>query len=166
MNDTVSKIGPMNRAEWIWEFDDDNVLYVPPDADSYQDSVVFEPEDKALCGAMNPYKYLSTTTDDDGSSRRIWPRGYPLELIHSTLYDAHSKCVVKNISVGIYQSFADKDPDVDALYRLTQDLPIFFNRNIKDEYPILIPNGMLSPMNAQAALVHVARASWSSPGSN
>jgi hypothetical protein len=50
----------------------------------------------------------------------------------------------------VIQSLADRDPDVDAIYRMTRPLPISFQR----QKSILIPpRSVYSPWNAQAVLV-------------
>ena len=56
-----------------------------------------------------------------------WPRGLPLQDIkfnHSSILFSTIKIPVS--SVGIVQSLANHDPDVDAIYRLTQPLPFSF----------------------------------------
>jgi hypothetical protein len=61
----------------------------------------------------------------------IWPRGYPLELINKqdkikTTFDIN----IENI--GIFQSIANGDPDVDSIFRLTNQnysLDINFDDN-------------------------------------
>ena len=56
-----------------------------------------------------------------------WPRGLPLQDIkfnHSSVLFSTIKIPVS--SVGIVQSLANHDPDVDAIYRLTQPLPFSF----------------------------------------
>jgi len=62
-------------------------------------------------------------------------------------------------AIGIYQSIADGDPDVDAIYRLTRELPVHFD-GAPENYPVVVPPETLSPMNAQAALFHRS-AMWS-----
>jgi hypothetical protein len=47
----------------------------------------------------------------------MWARGFPLELIRNNEKIEYKSC--KNENVGIYQSIVDGDPDVDAIYRLT-----------------------------------------------
>merc|ERR1712196_117509 len=55
---------------------------------------------------------------------------------------------------------ADEDPDVDALFRLTRQLPCSFNGMPQDSKGILsIPNNVYVPYNAQAT-VHLEDAFW------
>ena len=49
--------------------------------------------------------------------------------------------------VAVIQSLADNDPDVDAVYRMTQPLPFNF---AKSGQPVAVPSNRLSPYNAQA----------------
>lgn len=60
-------------------------------------------------------------------------------------------------SIGIVQSLANEDPDVDAIYRLTQPLP--FNFPSKG-FNLAVPKGAYAPYNAQATL-HLYSALWS-----
>ena len=53
--------------------------------------------------------------------------------------------------IGVVQSAADHDPDVDGIYRLTQELPFYFGKPSETK-PILIPERSLTPFNAQACL--------------
>ena len=124
--------------------------------------------------AFNPYPIMGAP------SQPSWPRGLPLELIKK---DGYSK-VLSDVnltldSVGVVQALANGDPDVDAIYRLTQPLPFSFpsrsanSRNIspllqKDAserdgetiLPLLVPAHAYAPYNAQATL-HFYPALWS-----
>jgi hypothetical protein len=56
-----------------------------------------------------------------------WPRGLPLSDIkfnHSSVVFMETDIPME--TVGVVQSLANKDPDVDAIYRLTQPLPFDF----------------------------------------
>ena len=91
-------------------------------------------------------------------SMPCWPRGLPLQDIK---FNA-SKVTMKPkkipvTSVGIIQSLANHDPDVDAIYRLTQPLPFDFPTR---GFNICVPRGSYAPYNAQATL-HMYAALWS-----
>jgi hypothetical protein len=58
------------------------------------------------------------------SNQPIWPRGFPLEFIHSK-ENIHVKKTIP-VNSQIIQGMADENPDVDAIYRLTRHLPIYF----------------------------------------
>ena len=61
-------------------------------------------------------------------------------------------------NVGIVQSLANNDPDVDAIYRLTQTLPFNFPTDGPLDF-CMIPDDKLSPYNAQATL-HYSGMLW------
>ena len=87
-------------------------------------------------GWVNVYRYFSTQT--------IWPRGLPLERIRTDPppFDA---LPVATLDCPIQQGLADDNPDVDALYRLTQDLPQYFRRDRQ----VALGRGSLCPFNSQ-----------------
>tara|TARA_B110000908_G_C10254615_1_gene454515 strand:+ start:1493 stop:2497 length:1005 start_codon:yes stop_codon:yes gene_type:complete len=61
------------------------------------------------------------------TKKNIWPRGYPLELIKKKQpIKLQNSTVNERKRIGIIQSLAQGDPDVDAIYRLT-------NENYNDE---------------------------------
>lgn len=121
---------------------------------------------------FNPYPIMGAPTTPS------WPRGLPLELIkkveyNSTLADVH----VPIERVGVVQALANGDPDVDAIYRLTQPLPFSFPQHTPDSrnirplnakkpsegeviLPLLVPVHTYAPYNAQATL-HMYPALWS-----
>ena len=57
-----------------------------------------------------------------------WPRGFPLEFVkdNRTVTAAFQRKQWPARRVGVFQSLADHDPDVDGIYRLTQPLPFTF----------------------------------------
>ena len=61
--------------------------------------------------------------------KKIWPRGFPLEKINESGKKSlnYKKSLVKN-KIGIWQGLADNDPDVDAIYRLIDNSPCFFDK--------------------------------------
>ena len=73
-----------------------------------------------------------------------WPRGYPLEQIKK---NREKKIKFKKIlSLNpIQQDLADLNPDVDAVYRLTQKLPITFDKR----KPVALNSYNWSPFNSQ-----------------
>ena len=72
----------------------------------------------------NPYPALGAPDDPS------WPRGYPMDLIlQQPLVDKLSTVARQpKQQFGVLQSLADYQPDVDAVYRLTQKTPFVFNR--------------------------------------
>ncbi|MEO1563105.1 MAG: STELLO glycosyltransferase family protein [Pseudomonadota bacterium] len=72
----------------------------------------------------------------------VWPRGLPLDLIQTQ----HSKATEQTpAKVGVWQGLADGDPDVDAVYRLTNNTPVTF----EPRAPIILPKGVVCPFNSQ-----------------
>jgi len=82
-----------------------------------------------------------------------WTRGLPLDDIREprSNHTPLSTVRMKSHSIGVSQSLAEHEPNVDALYRLTMPTPFFFNRTTETR-PLMIPLGVLTPYNAQATL--------------
>ncbi len=118
-------------ADLIADSDDDNIPY-----DSWPEL----PEDGTKlrllsgCKFVNIYRYFTKET--------VWPRGYPLNRILETEQPSETDT---QAPVGIWQSLADEDPDVDAIYRLTNNKPIFFSK----ERHLALDKGVVSPFNSQ-----------------
>ena len=76
------------------------------------------------------------------TKKHIWPRGFALEELNHSLT---KNLKLSKITSPIQQGLADKNPDVDAIYRLTSSLPIKFNssRNIS------LGVGSICPFNSQ-----------------
>ena len=83
------------------------------------------------------------------SSKKIWPRGLPLEKINK-LQKINNKIYKTNklSQIGIWQGLADEDPDVDAIYRLVDNTPCYFNKRS----PVVLNEGTVSPFNSQNTL--------------
>lgn len=127
-------------AEAIFESDDDNIPYLHAKnvIESYlNDRRIIEPVLFSENGWLNIYKVFD--------SQNSWPRGFPIEKIHTSnaLIDTKNK-----LPWGVLQFLADEDPDVDAIYRMTQGNPIYFSQNKK----ISLCKGTFSPFNSQATL--------------
>jgi hypothetical protein len=73
----------------------------------------------------------------------VWPRGYPLELLK--MKGQVSVLPVTGQRSGIFQGLADRNPDVDAIYRLTCTLPLSF---LKKE-PVSLDRHVWCPFNSQ-----------------
>lgn len=56
---------------------------------------------------------------------------------------------IMTFTVCAAQGLADVDPDVDAIYRLTQPLNISFARNTPS---VVLPRGIMAPFNSQNTL--------------
>lgn len=129
-----------HNAQFIFDMDDDNKVKpgllpnsIPKLCVSAQDS-----------GIINPYPYFGQSY--------TWPRGLPLTHAKNTTSVAkfimYNEQACKNI--GIVQSLADHDADVDAILRLTSHhYPMTFK---KRPFVLEIPRGNFAPFNAQATL--------------
>lgn len=122
-----------NGAATIYDTDDDNA---PLDCWNIKPfDAAFDVTEKNQ-GFINIYNYYS--------SQKIWPRGFPLNQITN-----NKKIEIKgreSVKVGIWQGLADSDPDVDAIYRLTDNTPCFFDAN---KAPLVLNFGTLCPFNSQ-----------------
>ena len=119
-------------AEVILETDDDNF---PRESFFKNDSFTGE-LDLLETGSdwFNVYSLFSDTG--------VWPRGFPLENI---LTDVSYKIQTWKGTPMIVQGLADENPDVDAIYRLTQKLPLDF----KKRRPVALAPGVWCPFNSQ-----------------
>ena len=120
-------------AEIIAETDDDNIPY-----DSFLQqidrTVKGRPVQKK--GWENVYTHFT--------EERIWPRGFPLELITESLSKRSALGDSREYNCPVQQYLADGDPDVDAVYRLTTVAETKFARNT-----IVLEPGTFCPFNSQ-----------------
>ena len=126
-------------ATQIADSDDDNFPY--PD---WPGTVAGTATIATLADAkiVNIYRYFT--------DQFIWPRGFPLDAI-LTATTATTQPPTSQ-SIGVWQGLADKDPDVDAIYRLTINQPVIF-----DKKPSLaLAAGMYCPFNSQNTI-------WTTP---
>lgn len=155
----------------VWDFDDDNVFSVSDLAAVHRAAVqprIPKTEFDGLFGlrvrrqsrgqswprSINPYAVL-------GPNSRLWPRGFPPEDVNSRIPNMEPELVRFDPSatenIAVIQSAAEIDPDVDAMYRLTQPTPhAYFDSPIHAAY---VGYPYLAPYNAQATL-HTSIAYW------
>lgn len=126
-----------NGAKVIYETDDDNVPF---------DGLNFCPSESVLAClisdelCVNIYSYFGHP--------EIWPRGFPLEKIgNKTHFDTAPQTSCK---IGIEQGVVNGSPDVDAIFRLTQDRLIKFD----PKPPCYLPQGVFCPFNSQNTFFH------------
>ena len=101
-------------AEIIIETDDDNI----PLADFWQPRIrAKQAQVLKNTGWTNVYQYFSDIN--------IWPRGFALEELQEPLPSLPG---LSPLECPVQQGLADDNPDVDAIYRLTQPLPVQFNK--------------------------------------
>ncbi len=72
----------------------------------------------------------------------IWPRGFPLEQIGKATIDTGPG---NKYHCPIQQGLADDNPDVDAVFRLTRDLPLRFDKDLL----FVLGKGSWCPFNSQ-----------------
>ncbi len=118
-------------AEIIIETDDDNLPF--PEFWSTKSRNVFAHKFKEK-GWVNVYKYFT--------DRHIWPRGFSLEHILDEVPELNGQLAV---DCPIQQGLATENPDVDAMFRLTQPLPVDF---IKSDN-LALGVGSFCPFNSQ-----------------
>ena len=134
-------------AKRIWDFDDGNMGVIDVEAVLANQPVTLCSEDQSRL--INPYMYFGV---DETTS---WPRGFPLDRIRDEKTSNLVTCPV-NISlveIGVIQSLANNEPDVDGVYRLTRKTP--FNFTLTPP-PLILPSNTFTPFNAQATMWYSA----------
>jgi hypothetical protein len=119
-------------ATMIIETDDDNLpespFWLPRNAQVKGDIAGGE-------SWVNVYRYFTDAL--------IWPRGFSLKHLKNSLVPL--KPSDKSIFSPIQQALVDKNPDVDAIYRLMLPLPFDF----KKREPVILDQGAACPFNSQ-----------------
>lgn len=124
-------------AQVIYDTDDDNLITGP--------TIKYYPEKSVMnvgCSknqTINPYAYFGQET--------VWPRGFPLQAVHQK---NDFNILQKQIRPLIQQGLVNNDPDVDAIFRLTRNLPISF----LEKEPLALANGVMAPFNSQNTIFH------------
>ena len=130
-------------ARVIYDTDDDNEISDPVLLDQWlREDWTHVSQWKEV--GSNPYPSYGM----DG----VWPRGIPLTDIknHTSFYSLHLG-VQKGHDVCIVQSLANSEPDVDAIYRLTnKNYPLNFQSD--EVHACLVRKDCVTPFNAQATL--------------
>jgi len=121
------------KSPVIAETDDDNIPY-----DSFLQDVNRELTARPALKKGWENVYTHFTKD------RIWPRGFPLELINESLKNPSPLGEPNTYDCPIQQFLADGDPDVDAVYRLTIEALTKFEPN-----RVVIQPGTYCPFNSQ-----------------
>ncbi len=118
-------------ADIIYDTDDDNTPYNNWSFPEFKTNNLIKNNNKFL----NIYTYFTR--------KKIWPRGYPLNEINKIqkLKKEHQT----ELKIGAWQGLADIDPDVDAIYRLTNNKKIKFN----NKKPIALNKNTYCPFNSQ-----------------
>lgn len=99
--------------------------------------------------------FLGDTTDEnlgfvnvyaEFTGKKIWPRGLPVRDILRPARPLQLQA--KHSEIGVWQGLANGDPDVDALYRLTDNSECIFSQR----EPLVLARGTWSPFNSQNTL--------------
>lgn len=120
-------------ADVVFETDDDNALLredLPVGLVQQRVPVVSTDE-----GFVNVYRLYT--------DRKVWPRGFPLDLIRS---QAPILQQLAEVSAPVHQGLANGDPDVDAIYRLVDGSLLDF----KGDGCFALATGSHCPFNSQA----------------
>ncbi len=126
-----------NGADYIVDTDDDNIPKENWNFPEFENKFNCISENK---GFINIYQLYT--------KQKIWARGLPLNLINSQ-FELEKEQSVQNCKVGIWQGLADEDPDVDAIYRLTNDTPCYF----EERESVVLSKGTISPFNTQNTMI-------------
>jgi hypothetical protein len=120
-------------AGLIIETDDDNV----PD-ETFWNQRARKQTVRAVTegGWLNVYRYFTDAN--------IWPRGFPLNRINAP-QAAFEELATQNVDAPVQQGLSDVDPDVDAIYRLTQTAPVSFRRDRR----VALKRNVWCPFNSQ-----------------
>ncbi len=89
-------------------------------------------------GFANVYRYFSDAF--------VWPRGFPLDHVHDDVAPLQNA----SATIGVWQSLADRQPDVDALHRLLFPGDVHFHVG---ERMALAPR-TYCPFNSQCTFWH------------
>ena len=121
-------------AACIYETDDDNA---PLATWAPRAETVANVRRVSGAGWTNVYRHF---TDDP----QIWPRGFPLERLADPVAPCGSAGAP--VRAPIQQGLVNGSPDVDAVWRLTQDRPFDFEKRA----PVALGPGQWCPFNTQS----------------
>lgn len=124
-------IAMQKGAEIIIETDDDNFPY-----SNFWDKREKQVKAHLITdkGWVNAYHHFT--------NNNIWPRGFALERIKDEFPKLNKKTILE---CPIQQGLANENPDVDAIYRFTQPLPITFMKSDN----LGLGNNSFCPFNSQ-----------------
>ncbi|MDR5886696.1 STELLO glycosyltransferase family protein [Vreelandella janggokensis] len=120
-------------SELVIDTDDDNI---PKDGFWVTPEVEWNGPHLESAGWVNVYRYFSEVS--------VWPRGFPLNQVRKSPPDL-AQVENQRAKVPIRQGLADDNPDVDAIYRMVGDLPLWF----RDGPSIALGRDSICPFNSQ-----------------
>lgn len=118
------------NSEIVYDTDDDNLPYDYWKCPEFFSNTILSTHEQFL----NVYQYFSQES--------IWPRGFPLDLVKNKYSFNPTE---KTSDVAVWQGLADKDPDVDAIFRLLHEDEIIF----EEKPPLVLDRGTYCPFNSQ-----------------
>ena len=121
-----------NNATLIYDTDDDTFPYENWIANDFICQNNIESSD-----FINPFEFFT--------KEKCWPRGTPLSQINKSNIYSYNK---KDSKIGVWQGIIDDDSDFDAIYRLTNNKHIKFDKNKQ----ISINKNCYSIFNSQSTL--------------
>ncbi|NLL02662.1 MAG: DUF288 domain-containing protein [Mollicutes bacterium] len=121
-------------AACTYETDDDNA---PLESWAPRSEMVASPRMVSGRNWINVFRYF---TDNP----QIWPRGFPLERLADELTESQSADGI--FRAPVQQGLVNGSPDVDAVWRLTQDRPFDF----EPRAPVALAAGQWCPFNTQS----------------
>ena len=126
-------------AECVYETDDDNapLAHWRPRHSVVRAARVVPPAESACPGWVNVYRFFSV-------ERQIWPRGFPLEHLADMVPACERS--IGDLFAPVQQGLVNGSPDVDAVWRLTQDRPFEFS----PAAPVVLGPGQWCPFNTQS----------------
>ena len=143
-------------ARWVYDFDDDNL---PKRLDAKALPAPFPAFFSEVQTHATTVNLYPRTADYNAT----WPRGYPLQKItpaeRAAPFDVGGQ--LGSSKVGVLQSLADHEPDVDGFYRLHGKLPFYFPKagKVLGGHGAALPVGTMMPYNAQATM-YAYKALW------
>ena len=120
-------------AACIFETDDDNA----PLPGWTPRSLIVAAETCASAGWVNVYRFFT--------KEHLWPRGFPLSLASQTATPNLNPGGPQQVVAPIQQGLVNDSADVDAVWRLVMDRPIYFD----DRPAIRLAPGAWCPFNSQ-----------------
>ena len=127
------QVAQLAEADIIIDSDDDNIPLGNYGFPEFEGDYPYIEEE----GFVNIY--------DLYTQKKLWPRGYPLNLIMNNKRLKKGKYKAQPCRVGVWQGMVNGDPDVDAICRLTRDYMVDF----EESHPWVFGRKALSPFNSQ-----------------
>ena len=126
-----------SKGRWLVETDDDNYP---------MESFFQEPNKLSGVRPVTTEGSWLNVYDCFSSGEDIWPRGYPLELLAERQHQPIRYGSELVMEPCLVQGLADDNPDVDAVFRMTRQLPFVFDKTVK---PVRLSSGNWCPFNSQ-----------------